>query len=222
MTVTLNNRKNMLRNVFIAMGVVALATCAQAQILDNFDSGLGEWTRAAWSATGPDGWGGGASLQATNTAGGWTMGGGGGPMREYGSTEENATMRALADSGAGRLSLDVILDGTSFPAGQQGWYQINMAGNSDGSAGWTQVEKITGDGWHNADDATLFTWHVDVAFSDVGWEAGDTWFQLWLGANSAGDFPVQFYIDNVQVPEPTSFALTGLGAAALLLFRRRR
>ena len=192
----------MFRNALAAMGAVLVATCAQAQFTDTFDADLDGWQRAAWSSTGPDGWAGGASMQATNTAGGWTMGGGGGPTREY-AGDEVATIQALADAGAGRLSLDVMVDGSSFPEGQQGWYQVNMAGNSDGSANWTQVDKITGDGWHNADDATLFTWHVDVSFEDIGWEAGDTWFQLWLGANSAGDFPVQFYIDNVQVPEPT-------------------
>jgi hypothetical protein len=35
----------------------------------------------------------------------------------------------------------------------------------------------------------------------------------------------QWYLDKIQVstvPEPTSFALAGLGAAALLIFRRRK
>ena len=43
-------------------------------------------------------------------------------------------------------------------------------------------------------------------------------------ANSDGAVPVDFFLDNVSgymVPEPFPLALAGLGAAALLIFRRR-
>ncbi len=42
-------------------------------------------------------------------------------------------------------------------------------------------------------------------------------------SNSDGAVPVNFYLDNVvcAIPEPGMFALAGLGAAALLIFRRK-
>ena len=106
------------------------------------------------------------------------------------------------------------------------WYNFNVVGNSDGAAGWTQKENLfTISGWHNADDPTLLTMHIDQPFSYFGWEPGDNWFQLWTGANSATGVPVNFFLDNVTayavVPEPSMFALAGLGFAALLIVRRK-
>jgi hypothetical protein len=141
-----------------------------------------------------------------------------------GSANQQIEMQALANAGS-RISFDVMVDGTSFPAGTAMWYNFNVVGNSDGAVGWTQLENLfTVSGWHNADDPTLFTQHIDLAFSALGWQAGDSWFQLHTGSNSDGAAPVNFFLDNVNcyvVPEPSTFALAGLGLAALLIRRRK-
>ncbi len=54
-----------------------------------------------------------------------------------------------------------MVDGASFPAGVSTWYQFNIAGNSDGTVGWTQKDNIFSvSGWHNADDPALKTMHI--------------------------------------------------------------
>jgi hypothetical protein len=132
-------------------------------------------------------------------------------------------MVGIAAAGNGMISFDIMVDGSSFPAGVANWYSLNMAGNSDGALGWTQTDRLSGDAWHNADDPALISTHVEKTFAEMGWEPGDSWFQIFLGANSADDFPVGFYIDNLTiVPEPSVFALAGLGAVLLLLVRRHR
>jgi len=53
---------------------------------------------------------------------------------------------------------------------------------------------------------------------------GDTWFKFNPGKND-NPGPFNYWIDNVRlyvVPEPSTFALAGLGTAALLIFRRRK
>ena len=144
-----------------------------------------------------------------------------------GSANQQLEMQALANLGANaHLSFDVMVDGTSFPPGVGTWYQLNVVGNSDGAAGWTQIRQPFHHPreWHNADDPTLLTMHIDLAFSQLGWQPGDTWFQFWTGANSDAAAPVNFFLDNLTayaIPEPGMFALAGLGAAALLIFRRK-
>ena len=201
-------------------------TSAQSIVL-TFDTDAQNFDNFVWSATGPVGWSGGPAVQAPAAAGGWTLGGSFNYRHEFDfASGEQPIMNELSASGLGRFAFDVIVDGTSFPPGVANWYQINVAGNSAGTS-WTQVERVTGEAWHNADDNALYATHVDLGFDQLGWndpEDATGWFQIYFGANSASDFPVQFYIDNVTayaVPEPSLFALAGVGSLALL-FRRRR
>jgi hypothetical protein len=218
-----------MKSRFVMTLGVALALSANAQLNYTFDTDAQGFQNFTWSAAGPAGWSGGAALQATPAVGGWTLGGSFNFMNEFNfASGAQPVMQALSASGNGRISFDVIVDGSSFNPGVANWYNINIAGNSAGANGWTQVDSVTGAAWHNADDNTTYSTHVDLSFAQTGWanpEDATGWFQIYFGANSAGDFPVKFYIDNFTayaVPEPSAFALAGLGAMALLGMRRRK
>lgn len=218
-----------LRRTWIALGALCLTgtIVARADLTYDFLSDAQGFQNVTWQATDPAGWSGSpGTVKQSHTAGGWQMlmtkefswGAGGG------DANQQTAMQALANSGEARLKFDVMVNGSSFPSGVAGWFQFSVVGNSDGSAGWTQTQNIfTASGWHNADDQTLVSMHFDMPFSSFGWQAGDTWFQFYTGANSDAAFPVNFYLDNVvaYVPEPSSFALLALGGVALLLRRRR-
>jgi len=224
-----NHTMKLPRIVLIIAAAVGFAAAANADLTYTFNSGVEGFQNVAWQSTAPAGWSGMPTVQQTHTAGGWQML----LTKEFsweaggGSANQQLEMQALANQGANaHLSFDVMVDGTSFPAGVAGWYNFNVIGNSDGTTGWTQKENLfTASGWHNADDATRITMHIDQPFSFFGWEPGDTWFQLQTGANSDGAFPVNFYLDNLTayavIPEPSVFALAGLGIATLLMFRRK-
>ena len=209
---------------------VGLCASASAQpLVFTFDTGAQNFQNFTWSSTGPAGWSGGACIQALATTGGWTLGGTFNYYHEFDfASGQQPIMQALSASGAGHVSFDVLLDGTSFPNNTGTWYSIIAAGNSAGATGWTQISDITGSGlWRNSGDTSLLSTHVDLTFTQLGWnDAADAtgWFQLYFGANSDAAHPMDFYIDNVTVyavPEPSTLALAGLGAAALLISRRR-
>jgi hypothetical protein len=230
---TKENRKNrtmkLPKTLLTIMAAVGLTTAANADLLYTFNTDVEGFQNVSWQAPAPIGWPGIPAVQQTHTAGDWQMlltkefswGVGGG------SANQQLEMRALANQGANaHLAFDLMIDGTSFPAGVATWYNFNVVGNSDGAAGWTQKENLfTVSGWHNADDPTLLIMHIDQPFSYFGWEPGDSWFQLWTGANSATGVPVNFFLDNVTayavVPEPSILALASLGTAALLMLRRK-
>jgi hypothetical protein len=220
------------KTLITTIAALGLCASASADLLYTFDTDLEGVQLAQWVSPGPAGWAGGPVFTSVNTAGGWTLGSGGGPYKEFswtpggGVTVQQLEMRRLAGLGNSRLAFDVVVDGTSFtgPAGQ--WFQIHYAGNSGGAANWTQAQ-VPGPSWHNPGDPALYSWHVDASFTSVGWDVDDGtggWFQLFWGANSDAANPIRFYIDNLrlyEVPEPGTLALAGLGAAVLLLFRRK-
>jgi hypothetical protein len=217
------------RVLLTVVAAVGLPAAVNADLSYTFNADLEGTQLAQWVSPGPVGWPGGPVFTSVNTAGGWTLGGGGGPYKEFSWTAgggvpiQQVEMQNLANLGNSRLAFDIIVDGTSFNANAQ-WYQIHYAGNSGGAAGWTQAQAVNS--YQNAGQADLRTWHIDVPFSAVGWGPDDNngWFQFYWGANSDAANPVHFYIDNFQlyaIPEPGIFALAGLGAAALLIFRRK-
>ena len=215
-------------NLLLTMTLVGFSGWAQAADLQwTFDSALpsadGTFTggTVGWNSTYQ-------AAQYTGTASGWTMGGDG-PKFEFTGTSQTA-MQQIANAGNGHISFDLTVSTTaSFNSGgwtAGDWLQVHFAGNSDGAHGWTQdpapygPNPISGNYTPASPDMTL---HVDLPFSALGWDPGDNWFQLFLGANSDTK-PVQFLVDNIhvsQVPEPSVLALGGLAAGVLLILRRK-
>ncbi|MFO1476039.1 MAG: PEP-CTERM sorting domain-containing protein [Verrucomicrobiota bacterium] len=219
-----------IQKTLIAAAVVGMALSSQAQQLSyTFDTDAQGFQHMPWTA-GPAGWSGGAAIQAQPTVGGWTLGGSFNFYKEFGWNNGQQEMQQIAATGNGHISFDLIMDGaTSFNSGASGWYQMELAGNSAGAHGWTQLGNIfTAGTYHDASDMSLVSQHFDYTFSQLGWgDAEDAagWFQIYFGANSDSAFPVKFYLDNVNcyvVPEPSTLALAGLGSAAMLVLRRRK
>ena len=219
-----------MKTVITMIAVAGLTAAAQAQFMYyGFATDVEGFQNSDWKSTDPVGWGALGTIKMNHTAGGWQL-----PLlKEFswgpggGSANQQTDMQALQYYGSdAHIAFDIIADGTSFPAATGVWYSFNLAANSDGTVGWTQIEHVI-DGWQNPDQSDMRVWHRDYTFDQLGWADGDsTWFQLYLGSNSDAANPVNFYIDNFvvyqgTVPEPTSLALAGLGAALLALRRRR-
>jgi hypothetical protein len=153
--------------------------------------------------------------------GGWTLGGSDNMRMEFNWPVQSSVW--AMDVPSAIFSFDLILDDTTWNyTGTGGWgVQFNIAGNSSGTTGYTQVG-LTG-------PFSLYqngVYHYDFTFAQLGWGEGqtaDNYFQVFFGANSASQDGIGFVIDNISVtPEPTTLALAGLGVAALLVARKRQ
>ncbi|HPD29946.1 MAG TPA: hypothetical protein PLL20_08130 [Phycisphaerae bacterium] len=212
-----------MKPIFIGMALLFMVSAsAHADLVYTFNSDAEGFQNVSWQANAPAGWGNTPTVMQTHTVGGWQMQ----MTKEFswgpggGSANQQLAMQALANSGTAKIAFDVMVDGTSFPPASGVWYQFNAVGNSDGTQGWTQIDKLI-DAWQNVGQSDLRTWHFELTFAQMGWQPGDTWFQFWTGSNSAAENPVNFYLDNVIItPEPA--ALTLLGLCGLVLIRQRR
>jgi hypothetical protein len=112
-------------------------------------------------------------------------------------------MQAIANSRQGRVSFDLFVNDDSFLVGNWSdgaWYQIFYAGNSDGLVGWSQPD-VGGipSGVYTAGGPNDHAWHFNLTFAQIGWDPGDTWFQLQFFGNSECDNPLGFFVDNICV-----------------------
>jgi hypothetical protein len=112
------------------------------------------------------------------------------------------TLNSTAAAGAGRMLNGGTATITGFAAGASVNFIVRGFSNSDGSTTWNPL-LLTGLGTSSLGTISLGggTLPIPAAFG--------------VSAGQIGGF-------NIVVPEPSSMALAGLGAASLLLFRRRK
>ncbi len=201
-----------------------------ASLFYTFDTGATPGDGSAWNASTSFAWNSTyqAIQQVANAGqGGWTLGTGtyiNGPEFDL-NWPAQTTVQAIDDNMDGHLSFDLFVNSASFPTignANSLFLQFNIAANSGGSMGWTQLALNDGT------VGTSQTWHYDFTFAQLGWgegSANDQWYQLYFGSNSDAANPVNFFIDNIKiydVPEPATLALAGMGIAGLFIFRRRK
>lgn len=121
---------------------------------------------------------------------------------------------------------------TGFTAGVDGGVTLSSAngGNVSGfTAGTTYADEVVG--WTHADGTTLAAALASgdpnalVGYSAIGSvtaNAAPTPAGLVFGTAGGGELSTGIQLNAVTTPEPGTIALGGLGAAALLLFRRRK
>ena len=183
-------KSDLTKCLLTTVATLAVSTCAYADFTLTLDAGplSSEWSQDVTWSSGPVGWGGAGCAQATNSSGGWTLGGGGGPVLNFSyASGHQPDMWTIGATGNGHIAFDIVVDATSFNADAQ-WWQIFVGGNSAGH-GWTQLQVL--DKWQNAAEADVRAYHVDLTFAQVGWNnpSGD-YFQLNFGANSDAPNPI--------------------------------
>jgi hypothetical protein len=223
-------KRSTLKLFLSVAAVIGVVGSAYADLIYTFDTGPSVPSTANSPLAGGGFVGGQYSwfpggVRQVTTTGGWTLGTTG-PEFEF-DWPVQTTMQTIANSGLGHVSFDLFVDDESFVNWgnpDSTWYQLVYAGNSD-VGGWTQGAAVNGNYIPGAplNDGNCQSWHFDLTFAQLGWLPGTTWFQLFFGSNSEYDNPVQFCIDPLCVyiiPEPSTFALAGFGAAALLILHR--
>jgi hypothetical protein len=142
-----------------------------------------------------------------------------------GSDFYNAMSAAAADPAGYNLSYDYFIDTSGFSGTtffQLGSFVNTGSGFYAQDFGATKEVELNG---AQCASGNAFMGHVSVNFAAVGFvmPAGQTFFRLGLIENGNGTGAAAFF-DNITispVPEPASLALLGLGAAGLIMIRRK-
>lgn len=135
------------------------------------------------------------------------------------SRDVTSFISLLAQSGS-TISLDITTrnDDNSIP---NWWLQNQIILNSD-ATGWVGLSGAPGTavGWSPTTTSEIY----NIAPATAASLATATWAQLLL-INNTGDPGAALYVDKIAinvVPEPAAASLIGLGAASLLISRRRQ
>ncbi len=227
----------------LALGIaLGVSLCVQAQSLYfNFDTGSPGYVNFNLIAPGgaPDTLNG--ALQTSDAAQTWYNNA---SLIDFGTVaSQNANASATVDianmissSGGCILTFTMVAaDAGSFNSGAGGW---NFGLVPQSAADSYHIMSMTSGGWlfplgsASSDGGSMtytpgagdgiYTFTFTSAQMDWQVLGGDYYKLDFL---TAGSVPFQPYIENMSitpVPEPTSLALAGLGAAALLIFRRRK
>jgi hypothetical protein len=178
------------------------------------------------------------SLQANYPTAGWNQNAQinfGGEPSQNGNYNANVDIENMLEASGGvNVSFNLIIDNLTYPYTYPidggNWAAFQLTGNSlSGGGGYINAGSgayPSGGVWSPANDLSVTTYAMSFTGTQLGWSADpNNWFQLIFIGNSSGTDGLAFYIDDLTitpVPEPTSLALAGLGAAALLIFRRRK
>lgn len=177
----------------------------------------------------PGGVGAVGSLQLTLT-GGW----GNIPNGEFSFTGgSSAAVQAIAPGSTGS-SIAAATGTISFDLFQNtmtSWWGIGVSVSYQDHNWWDGANQFFS--WQPGGTSTSFTgadgntWtHYTIPYTIAAESQG--WFYMSFFSNSDGvNVGNSFYVDNIQVqaaavPEPSTFALAGIGLAALTIFRRRK
>lgn len=125
-------------------------------------------------------------------------------------------------TGVGTEGVWARWDNVAVNSGETGWYQTSNAQMTDAAnpsypGSWDPYS------WGTSHQRTIY-WDTSAGTLGSG-IGGGGWAQLNLAVNDNSTGPDIYYIDNIRllaaVPEPSAFALLGLGGALLAIIRRR-
>jgi hypothetical protein len=230
--------KYLAKAIILGVGVLSAASLtASAQVLFTTQDDFTPWTGSGSVAAGAAG---DADLSTINGLGNLTAPGGTGTAGALGisgqalgwnpaqsQSEENNAAFIAALWNNNELSLTYTLTASMTTAPDGYWQLVPVFNNNQGYAQLNNPNFFSvANGTLSAGTHTV-TYSYTPSSSILPTVAGqDTYFQLLVVKNSGGSLvggDQQWYLDNIQVvPEPATFALAGLSAVTLLIFRRRK
>jgi hypothetical protein len=134
-----------------------------------------------------------------------------------GSLSKVTSITAWSTAAEGRWTTTSVILPNGMPGATTAWFQINIHDSTVGSAeeAWAQMNKYGG-------MSPVFsmipgvTTYVGLGNTTAG---ASTWAAGTFPMGTLGFGSIEVY---ATVPEPGTFALAGLGAAVLMIFRRRK